>query len=69
MPDHALKFTAYNDGEHGLMVGHGDAPAAGQQIKKRLEFYNIEEVSVCKGGLWIASVKRQKPGEQSCGKF
>lgn len=65
----ALKFTAYNDGEHGLLVGHGNAPAAGQQIEKRLEFYRIEEVSICKGGLWIASVKRQKEGEIINGRF
>lgn len=69
MPEQALKFTAYNDGEHGVVVGHGDAPAAGQQIKKRLEFYSIEEVTVSKGGLWIASVKRNKEGEQLCGRF
>lgn len=65
MPDQALKFTAYDDGEHGLLVGHGDAPAAGQ---KKLEFYTIEEVTVSKGGMWIASVKRDK-GEKSCGRF
>lgn len=64
MPEQALKFTPYDDGEHGLLVGHGDAPAPGQ---KKLEFYTIEEVTVSKGGMWIASVKRNNE-EKSNGK-
>lgn len=62
MAGKVLRFTPYNDGENGVLIGYGDPATPGEELEKEKAVYTVEEVRGSKGGMWCASLKRKGRG-------
>lgn len=64
MSEKMQRFTSYNDGENGVLLGYGKKIAAGQEVKKGKRLYTVEEVHQVSGGLWTASLLATGTGRE-----
>lgn len=51
------RFTLYNNGESGVLLGYGERIVAGEYVRSGPRLYIVEEVRKAPGTLWTASLK------------